>query len=57
MTPNWRYLTADQFQSECDYAYVQGVAFEAQSRAERIRSYEQSAEQLDWESDEDADAE
>jgi hypothetical protein len=41
------------FEDECDDAYRDETAWDAAARAERIRSYETSAEQADWDSDED----
>jgi hypothetical protein len=43
---------AAAFEAECDRAFLEGSALEAAEKAARIREYETSPEQADWEADE-----
>lgn len=40
---------------ELDIAYAAGVSMEEAEKAERLREYENSPEQRDWEADEEED--
>jgi hypothetical protein len=55
MPPERRTPHGSNWETELDSAYQYGLELEQAERAERLREYEESPEQADWDKDEEGD--
>lgn len=54
---NIAFMTDAEFETECNAAYADGKAIEAAEKAARIKEYESSPEQRDWDHDDMCESE